>query len=819
MSVTISPNASEAIRKAAAQVAAMLSKMSGREIGVTEGGTEGIVIGTLDQFPDAKVAEALAPFGGVRQVDEFTVATDTDAEGRRRWSAVEAYAIRTNAKGVRLLGRSDAAALRAAARFLELLGARRFTPSPVWEIVPQRQEIRFDAEEEQAPDYYGRSISWGFGPNPSPKPDPGTYNTLEAWEFMNRLGGAFALRTHHMYFTARMDDKRKEEIDANKDQYYALLKGTRNAPGMFCLSQPRMRELIAETALASFETRAGKRYLMASAEPPDGGAWCQCDACAAMGSRATRAFTVANEAAVMAEKWRPGAALIGINAYHLHTDPPAVPIEPNVFVLLATRMDSGRLAMDDLVEIWPKTVKDLGLYDYFSTFVWGQDRVRESRTAYVPAANPLGLARNLKGFYRQGYRAMLAESVPNFALYGPGYYVATQILWNTKADPKVLLDDYYKKAFGPAAEIVRGFYEFVNPESDRALHQNTFARVAALLDEADAAANGLPEVQARIGHLKLYLIGEYFQFNINNQLATKNTEAMKPWALRLFSHVHQTRFDWVNHYGGWVGVSKKSDKTYGEPDWVPKFKQAIPWKEKDSLSPQEQAAIWEELRAYWKPLPIEEKRFGSRLKLIRGSAPAQPTPSIVVGADGGGYFWSPDGKPLKFGISFPEPKQEVVASVRLYDEAGNEVFRHREELAKDSEAKTIEIEAPLPGPGTYRLTVQKGGNVRISPSLGQPFFRRDLNPTGFGKENYFYVPKGVTEIQCYLMKPAKVRTPGGSLLTVEPTESRITRIPVLEGDDGHVWSAERSEMVFLNIPNVIFFNPAEILVPEEIKVD
>ncbi len=820
MHVTISPNASAEIRKTAAYVAQTLGKMSGRQIAVTEGTeAKGIVIGTLDQFPDAKVTERLAPFGGLKYVEEFPVATDVDADGRRRWAAVEAFAIRTDAGSVRLLGRSDAAAQRAAARFLELLGARRFTPSPVWEVVPKRAEIRFDAEEEQSPDFHVRAIEWGFGPNPQPKAPEGEFNTLQSWKFMNRLGGAFTPRTHHMYFTARSDETRKAEIDANKDRYYALLNGSRKAPGMFCLSQPRMRELIGEATLASFNTKAGDRYLMSSAEPPDGGFWCQCEACAAMGSRSTRAFLVANEVAVKAEKWRPGAALIGINAYNMHVDPPDIPIEPNVFTLLATKMDLGRLAMDDLLEIWPKKMKEVGLYDYFSTFVWGQDRVRGGLNSYVPAANPLGLTKQLRGYYHHGFRSLLSESVPNFALYGPGYYVASRVMWNIKADPNALLSDYYEKAFGPAANQIRGFYEtFVDNTAPRSLHQNTFARVVALLDEADAAANGNPEVQARIAHLKSYMIGEYFQYHSNNHL--KDKEKRKPWMFRMFAHTHQTRFDWVNHSRAWVQIAQKSDKNFDEPTWVTNYKTPAPWQEKDSLSSEDLAALWQEAKDFWKPVPAEEKTFSDRLKIVnRPDTEVAPQP-VALAADGIGYFFNPDGRPLKFQLTFAKPGEDSIASVRVYDAAGNELFRHREELTKGGEAKSMDMEVKVPAPGEYTLTVKKGGYAKVLSTPGLPFFHRRLNFTIFTPNNYFYVPADVETIDCYIHdKATKVRPLGGSPIVVEPNESRITRIEVPEEHRGKVWSTTCSDMVFLNIPNIIFYNPAEILVPEEVKVD
>src|SRR5690606_1945559 len=161
--ITISPNASSDVHKAANHVAATLGRMTGREFAIQEG-TEpsGIVIGTLEEFPDESLAETLARFGRVKMVDGLPIAIDTDAEGRVKWQGVEALAVRTQPQSVRLLGQTSKGAVHAASRFLELLGVRRFSPSPVWEVIPKVREIRFDAEEEQAPNYYVRNIWFAF---------------------------------------------------------------------------------------------------------------------------------------------------------------------------------------------------------------------------------------------------------------------------------------------------------------------------------------------------------------------------------------------------------------------------------------------------------------------------------------------------------------------------------------------------------------------------------------------------------------------------------------------------------------------------------
>lgn len=47
----------------------------------------------------------------------------------------------------------------------------------------------------------------------------------------------------------------------------------------------------------------------------------------------------------------------------------------------------------------------------------------------------------------------------HWATQGPQYYVMAQLFWNPSADPQTILDDYYQRAFGPAADDVRSYFE------------------------------------------------------------------------------------------------------------------------------------------------------------------------------------------------------------------------------------------------------------------------------------------------------------------------------------------------------------------------
>lgn len=52
----------------------------------------------------------------------------------------------------------------------------------------------------------------------------------------------------------------------------------------------------------------------------------------------------------------------------------------------------------------------------------------------------------------------------HWATQGPQYYVMAQLVWNPQVDAQATLDDYYQRAFGPAAASVREYYETLEKE-------------------------------------------------------------------------------------------------------------------------------------------------------------------------------------------------------------------------------------------------------------------------------------------------------------------------------------------------------------------
>jgi hypothetical protein len=72
---------------------------------------------------------------------------------------------------------------------------------------------------------------------------------------------------------------------------------------------------------------------------------------------------------------------------------------------------------------------------------------------------------------------MYIDSVwEHWATQGPQYYAMAQMVWNPRQDGQALLDDYYRRGFGPAADEVKVYYALMERARE------------AFVDEHDAGA-------------------------------------------------------------------------------------------------------------------------------------------------------------------------------------------------------------------------------------------------------------------------------------------------------------------------------------------
>ena len=794
--ITIAPDASPEIRAAASELAGTLREMTGAEFTVKEGGeAAGITVGTLGQFPDPALSEALKLNGA--------------------WDGLEAYAIRSGNGTIRLLGGTGKGAAQAATRFLQLLGARHYFQGPQWRIVPRREAIAFDLNEVSRPRVLWRAIRYTTGspnrPEEKGREQASGNRDLAAWSRDNMMGEPFTLYAQHSY--PAVYQKFKDEFQEHPE-YNALVNGSRAKPGQFCQSNPRVREMFLQTARDYFTAYPDRD--MISMEPKDGGGWCECEECAKLGTNSDRAFGLANEVARMLQKEFPGKS-VGILAYYTHADVPSAPMEPNVHVQVGNYVSTGTYRFEVQLENWARKTKNLGVYDYLSQHIWGHDRLRP------PANTGLGgrlreLTEHIREITGPARVSYVSESSITWGQYGLGYYLLANLLWDPQCDVDALKEDFYRGAFGPAAAPMKRFYERLDADSGRLLTDDFYAASFDDLAEATRLAAGDSGVLERIGNLK-----QFFHNSLLEERFTqfKGTDQEKEYWLEVFTTLYRSRFTYMNHSTGMIVVTGESlAQRFGDNSWKYRAKNA-PWRNENPFTPEEIESNFAADRARLKPAGFKEVSFPGPLR--EAAFPVKENQAADTLRTSGIYQLVAnvhEGGPAELPVSFTDG---AVAR-----EVGHYVVKNGEGKVVAGESFNTEGKGAehivktairFPGPGQYRVWLK--GSGALPTGVGIPW-AIELDPlsnvggyaTGGAGGLYFYVPRGTKEIQMYLYKPMKVVDPDGQV--VRDGEQGLLSIPVADGADGRPWSlrGRMAQVRFYNVPNYLFLDPSAALVPE-----
>jgi hypothetical protein len=795
MPIIIAEDAADSTRAVAAELAGYLRRMTGAVFEVGSGdGTAGIILGTLAQFPDDQLRGPLEIRG--------------TSDGR------EAYAIRAEPGRVRLIGASDLGASHAAFRFLEILGCRWFFPAPEWEVVPRAAELSFNFNETDRPVILARRIWYGYGffRDGGESGEPGSLADYRAWSRHNRMAGSFAVTAGHIWQTIIA---RNQAVFEENPEYLALVKGQRQGP-QFCVSNPAVRRIAIEFALDSLRRRPAAD--MVSMETSDGSDHCECGPCEKMGSITDRAFGLANEVARAVAAEFPGK-MVGMLAYNDHSEPPSFNLEPNVYVQLTAGFTRGRYTFDELVDLWPTRTANIGFYEYFSVWLWDFDRLPGGRGANVPY-----IREHIRRYAARNATSMDAESGNNWGPHGRGYYIANRLMWNPDADVEALLADFYGKAFGPAADPMRRYYERLDPGGSPLLSRHLLGLAFRDVEEAARLAADRPDVQARLMHLKQYLRYVHLSWLIERE---KDKAAKKALTLDAITHLYRTRRSYMNH---WEAIRQawlpRAAKEFDEPGWVADGRGGKPWQVDRSYTAEETERAFREGLEYFQPRQVAEKSFSDDLVPggFRGDAP--PPASSQAYQNGLPYaLYSVEGEPLEVEVitgTIAWYRDRADARYALVAPDGSKLREGR--LKLDGQKHPLRFEVPRAG--LYFLEFQdSGAGWRINIAAGRPAtipLRRDkgFSHQGHMQRMYFHVPAGTRQVDYYWRGgPHRVLGPDGRPVREVSTTGEFVSIPVPEGADGRVWSFTQlalGHLWFFNIPNVLAASPEALLVPREV---
>ena len=423
----------------------------------------------------------------------------------------ENYLLRTDDAGLHIIAATPMALEHAVWDLLDRLGYRHFFPGDPWQIVPLNDRPEIAVDELVSPGWHARRIWFGF--------NTWTDNRQrhDAWNRSNRATSGINLNTGHAY--DGIFRSHREVFDQNP-AYIAELDGVREARAniKFCLSNPGLRQLFVDHALNYFTHQPDADSM--SLDPSDGGGWCECDDCAAMGSVSDQVITLSNQVAEAVEQQFPGKRF-GLYAYNEHSPPPSIDVHPNLVISVATSFIRGGYTVDELIEGWQRRGATIGIREYYSVIFWDHDQPRSGR-----GSNLDYLADTTPRFHRMGARYMSSESSDNWGPHGLGYYLAARMLWNPAEAGRLdhWIEDFLHRSFGPAHETMAEFYGLltgIDGSRPAPMSDDYLGRLYRLLDRAwqqagaadpdtaptpaIAAAGDAGAIRLRLSDLALYL--------------------------------------------------------------------------------------------------------------------------------------------------------------------------------------------------------------------------------------------------------------------------------------------------------------------------
>jgi hypothetical protein len=788
--VVVSPKASPEVRAAAEEFADYLGRISGAPFRVEEGDSaSGIVVGLVSSFADL-------PF-----------AVDFELGSVSR----DQYLLRTTDNGLYLLGTTPAAVQCALWDFLHRQGYRQFFLTDTWEVVPHRPQLTSAIDVVEQPDYVTRQA-----PRGAPWSDRELWTR---WQKRNRMNSSFSLSTGHAY--GGIVRRNRQAFDEHPE-YFALVGAGRpgGANAKFCVSNSGLRQVVVDDAVREMKGQPERDSI--SMDPSDGGGWCECEACRAMGSVSDRALTLANEVAVAINDLGLGEKYVGMYAYNEHSPPPSIQAHPNVVISVATAFIRGGYSIEELVSGWQSQGAVLGIRDYHDVFAWSHDLPRSARGGNIEY-----LTRMIPWFYEHGSRFMNSENMDSWGANGLGYWLTPQLLWDVGNTDRVdmLIEDFLDSAFGAAKEPMRSFYKLINRDHKSVRsHQDVVARMYRDLEQARALTSD-PQVRARLDDLVLYtryleLYGEYRQ---------ADGKARQEGFARVWRHAYRMRDRMMLSTVALCDRDRFRDRAVQVPE------DANSWKSSEPFGADEISDILQSGIAANQPtvLDFEAEKYSDDL------VPA--TELNLTSAAAGSYDERGRGRQQVY-TWLPENHRQVELQVtggliKHYRDRGNVKFSlyspkeatldavdHNDSVPPDGEPRRIVLTSPYSG--LHRLEWNDGSDMtRVVLPKGLPLTIRSTleEPMRLGGrwDLYFYVPRGTTIVGGYTDSTLGNLLDGDNKVVFDfgtMNAAGYFSVPVPERQDGKLWkfSNSRGSRALMTVPPYLATSVETLLLPREI---
>jgi hypothetical protein len=783
-------NPSPMLATAQGDTARYLEQLTGKRVASQSGTSDrGIVLVRTDGLVEPGEAEKLAGKGP------------------------EAFLLRSkDDQLLRVVANGDAGLAYGLYFYLRELGFRWFLPGEAWTIVPTVPSIAVHIDRVVVPAFRQRTFfgTGGFGP-PSPVDGSGEAQKRSAiWSLRNGFGGEFVLGGH---VGEAFSLAHRGELEQHPE-YLALVAGKRvpwSTGARYCVSSPGLQRLFVADRLAALERilqkdPASPSAFAISVEPADRSGGCECDRCRAIGqgTESDQVFFLANVVA-RALRARHPHRYVSLLAYSQHAAPPAISLEPNVFVIVVPEaFQTTGLDPDALVNTWRSKASRLSVYTYWSIPDWAFDQPTMN-FRQTPEAR-------LRDWHRAGVEGIALESTYGAGASGIALYLAGQLMWNPEQDAAPLLDEFYRLAFREAAAPMRRMIERWGAKYMPIAHE--IGASYHDLAEARRKARGDAEATARVRAYEEYL--HYLRLWMEYRDAShevSRARALVTWLYRVHDTdmigSHRMRSLILNRFTKDPGLA--ADFLLGNPS-APGWKLA-----REPVGDQELGALMKDGALAYPPPTFADRVYSGRLVRPREGLPDdadESRPLVLAGPTDFEILVAP-GRRLELEISIKKHPTIPFESLTVRAEDGKLV--HEERIPPDGLTHRVQLEVPH---GRYTCHVQdQKATFTLRGPQGQQMTTGKLTSTDASPRIYFWVPAGLRKIAMYVPSVSPIELLDANGLKVQAPGSGLVVADVPEGQDGRAWSFRRYKSWFpiamINLPQAFARSPGALLVPED----
>lgn len=395
---------------------------------------------------------SLTPAADAPITIEIGRAADNDALLERASADESGYFIEVTPAVIRLRGATPTATLYAAYDLLGRLGCRWFMPGEIGEVVPVIGTVQLPAiAEVELPAFTSRHLQALPGGELS-----------EEWALRNRLGGVVYPSSHSWAHLVPPD-----QYFETHPEYFSLVQGER-VPSQLCTSNPAVISIAAQKIIDEHAADPTKTWF--GIGPNDGRGYCECENCRALDtgdwdpfageiSITDRFLTFANAVAEQVHAVYPDIKF-AFYVYSTHMRPPLrVMPDPSIIPAIAP------IGLCRLHEMGNPVCPERN-YHQFLIREWTRicPQVYHRGYSYNLAGPNLPLNYVSRWGYeipfckRAGITGFRVETQMSWANYGPLGYVMARLMWNADEDLALLLEDYYDKFYGPAAQPMSEYW-------------------------------------------------------------------------------------------------------------------------------------------------------------------------------------------------------------------------------------------------------------------------------------------------------------------------------------------------------------------------